>query len=402
MVMPEISQTTAEVKLIAWLKKPGDPVKRGEPVLEVETDKATVEVEAYVDGFLRLAKYPAGATVPVDAVIAILTTTPDETIDGLDEVPATAAARADESVTIPEPSHKARTTVPGRVDISPVARKLAEDNGIDLASLHGTGPQGRITRADVEAKLLAQAGAAADGRGGRPAPAHVPTVSSMRNAIAQRTALSKASIPHYYVSVEIDMQAAQSHLARLEEEAASGRQDIPTLTDVVVWACGQVLRNYPSLHGTWSDGGPRILPQINIGIVVGLDEGLIVPVLHDADGMSLSVLSAATRALKHKAKQGGLSARELTGGTFTVSNLGMFGVSSFIAVINPPESAILALGGILKRAVVDANDQVVVRPLMTATLSVDHRMVDGIAAAGFLKSLKGLLEAPASLSPGVA
>ncbi|OGR24250.1 MAG: hypothetical protein A2139_11245 [Desulfobacca sp. RBG_16_60_12] len=397
MVMPEVSLTSAEVKLVSWLKKPGDAVKRGEPLVEVETDKATVEVESYVDGFLRVTNFPDGATVPLDAVIAILTTTPDEQIEDLPVHPADADAPA---ATVPA-LKQLRPPVgvsKGRIDITPVARKLAEDNHIDLASLQGSGPEGRITRADVEAALEARGIAPASGQLAGIAAVPAPGISSMRNAIAQRTALSKATIPHYYVSIDIDMQAVLRQLSQMKDTVAAPRIDPPTLTDVIIWACGRILPDYPLLHGTWSDGGPRVLPEISIGMVVGLDDGLIVPVIHEVDRLSLSAVAATTRTLKKKAKQGGLSNRELTGGRFTVSNLGMFGVSSFIAVINPPESAILALGATIKRAVVGDNDQVIVRPVMTATLSVDHRMIDGIVAAGFLKALKEILEASSSLS----
>ena len=165
----------------------------------------------------------------------------------------------------------------------------------------------------------------------------------------------------------------------------------------MIWVCGRILPGYPLLHGSWSDKGPQVNPEINIGMVVGLEEGLIVPIVHQVERMSLSALTEKTSALKQKARLGGLSSRELTGGTFTISNLGMFGINSFIAVINPPESAILALGATIKRAIVNVKDEVVVRPVMTATLSVDHRMIDGIVAAKFLNALKETLEEPSIL-----
>jgi pyruvate dehydrogenase E2 component (dihydrolipoamide acetyltransferase) len=391
MVMPQVSITTAEVKLVSWLKKPGDPVKRGEPLVEVETDKATVEVESYADGYLRVAKYPDGATVPLDAVIAILTTTPDEKLEDRPVASAGAALRPPEPVSAPAPKPASGNANKGRLDITPVARKLAEDNRLDPASLHGSGPDGRILRADVEAALQARGSAGSEG------PGAAAGYSSMRSAIAQRTTLSKASIPHYYVSIDIDMQAALDLVADLKKLAADRNIGVPTLTDVILLVCGRILPQFPLLHGSWTDKGPRVNPEINIGLVVGLDEGLIVPVVRQADRLGLSAVAETTRLLKQKARQGGLGSRELTGGTFTISNLGMFGVSSFIAVINPPESAILALGATAKRAVANASDQVVVRPVMTTTLSVDHRMIDGIVAARFLNALKEKLEAPVLL-----
>ena len=393
--MPQVSITTAEVKLVSWLKKPGDAVRRGEPLVEVETDKATVEVESYVDGYLRLAKFPDGATVPLEAVIAILTTTPDEKLEEVPSAPAGTGAPQPAPAPVPGPKPAAGRASKGRLDVTPVARKLAEDNGLDLAWLRGSGPEGRIIRADVEAALQARQ-TAVPGIAAAAVPAS-PAFASMRSAIAQRTALSKSTIPHYYVSIDIDMQAALGLVADLKKLGASRGLEAATLTDVILWVCGRVLRDFPLLHGSWTDAGPQVNPEINIGLVVGLDEGLIVPIVRQTDRLSLSAVAETTRQLKQKARQGGLASRELTGGTFTLSNLGMFGVSSFIAVINPPESAVLALGATAKRAVVDAGDQVVVRPVMTATLSVDHRMIDGILAAKFLNALREKLETPALL-----
>lgn len=397
MVMPQVSITSAEVKLISWLKKPGDFIKRGEPVVEVETDKATVEIESYVDGYLRVTNFPDGATVPLDSVIAVLTTTPDEKF-------FTPPVQTNESKPVIETqvldAQQAQSSSRlnnGRVDISPVARKLAEDNRIDLSGLQGSGPDGRIIRADVEVALQRKGLTG----GGTSEPTvtsgQPPDFSSMRNAIAQRTVLSKASIPHYYVSIDIDMQAVLGLVSSQKKIALSQNTAHPTITDIIIWICGRILPAFPLLHGSWLDKGPIVNPEINIGMVVGLDEGLIVPIVHQVDCLSLSALVETTHSLKQKARQGGLSNRDLTGGTFTISNLGMFGINSFIAVINPPESAILALGATTKRAVVNENDQVIVRPILIATLSVDHRMIDGILAARFLKALKETLEEPSLL-----
>jgi pyruvate dehydrogenase E2 component (dihydrolipoamide acetyltransferase) len=397
MVMPQVSITSAEVKLLSWFKKPGDLVKRGEPVLEVETDKATVEIESYVDGYLRVTNYPEGAVVPLDAVIAVLTTLPDEKIEDWSIVVKEAKLAIETPTPVVEQSLILGRPMRGRLDISPIARKMAEDNNIDLSSIHGTGPEGRIIRSDIE--LALQILGTASGGAEKPAPPANPSpdFSPMRNAIAQRTVLSKASIPHYYLSIDIDMQAVLGLVSGLKKISVGEKAIHPTLTDIIIWVCGRTLPAYPFLHGSWTERGPQVNPEINIGMVVGLNEGLIVPIIHQVDRLSLSALVEKTHLLKQKAKQGGLSNRELTGGTFTVSNLGMFGVNSFIAVINPPESAILALGATIKQAVVNENDQVVVRPIMNATLSVDHRMIDGILAAKFLNALKETLEQPSLL-----
>jgi pyruvate dehydrogenase E2 component (dihydrolipoamide acetyltransferase) len=398
--MPQVSNTSAEVKLISWLKKPGDPVKRGDPLMEVETDKATVEVESYVDGYFRVANYADGATIALDAVIAILTTTADEIMDDLPvELPhaeVTQRLQALESTGTPE----AASVKKGRVEITPVARRLAEDNHLDINALSGSGPQGRIVRTDVESALKSRQLPSIKEMKTSPPPA-IPHegagLSSMRNAIAQRTTVSKLTIPHYYLSIDINMKVVINLLANLKKVAAEHKTEAPTITDMVIWVCGKILPKFPLLYGTWTEKGPSLNPEINIGMVVGLEEGLIVPIVHNVDQMNLSTLPQATRDLKQRARLGHLNSRELTGGTFTVSNLGMYGISSFIAVINPPECAILALGAISKCAVVDEREEVVVRPMMTATLSVDHRMIDGILAAKFLSALRETLEEPSVL-----
>lgn len=395
MVMPQVNITAAEVKLIAWLKKIGDPVKRGDPVLEVETEKATVEVESYVDGYLRAQFFPSGAIVPVEAVIAVITTTPEEKFSQQAQAESKANTSTDSKASIEKEQARTPSVKNDRIDISPLARKIAESNQIDIQLVKGSGPHGRVIKEDIETaiQLKNQNTFQVESK-----PFAQPTSdSSMRSAIAQRTALSKATIPHYYVSIEIDMKSSLKLIEDLKKVASSRAIDPPTITDLILWACGKTLPQYPNLHGSWKEHGAVINPEINLGIVVGLDEGLIVPVLHHAEKFNLFDLTAATRKLKQKARQGGLTSRDLTGGTFTVSNLGMHGINSFIAVINPPESAILALGTIIKRPVVNEKDQVIVRPILTASLSVDHRMIDGIMAAKFLKALKEVLENPSLL-----
>jgi len=397
MVLPQVSITSAEVKLLSWLKKPGDSVKRGEPVVEVETEKANVEIESYVDGYFRVANFPEGASVPIDAVIAILSTTLNENIEDLPII----AEGSKPNLETPAPSNKpilaSGIGKNDRIDISPVAKKLAEEKHIDIYTITGSGPGGRIVRSDVEEAIQSRemASGSEEKEGFPTIPASTP--SAMRNAIAQRTTLSKATIPHYYVSIDIDMQVALALVGKLKKIAIERKIEAPTLTDVIIWASGQILPKYPLLHGSWSDKGPVINPDINIGIVVGLEDGLIVPVVHQVDTMNLLTLAEITRDLKQKAKEGGLSNLDLAGGTFTISNLGMFGINSFIAVINPPESAILALGATIKRTIVNNNDEIIIRPIMTATLSVDHRVVDGIMAAKFLNSFKETLEEPSLL-----
>jgi pyruvate dehydrogenase E2 component (dihydrolipoamide acetyltransferase) len=397
MVLPQVSITSAEVKLLSWLKKPGDSVKRGESVVEVETEKANVEIESYVDGYFRVANFPEGASVPIDAVIAILSTTLDENIADLPFRTEGSKSNLETLAPSNNPILASGSEKMSRIDISPVAKNLAEEKQIDISTIMGSGPGGRIVRSDVEEAI--QSRGMVSGREEKEGSPTIPasTPSAMRNAIAQRTTLSKASIPHYYVSIDIDMQVALALVSKLKKIADERKIEAPTLTDVIIWASGQILPKYPALHGSWSDKGPMINPDINIGIVVGLEDGLIVPIVHQVDTMNLRTLAGKTHDLKQKAKGGGLSNLDLTGGTFTISNLGMFGINSFIAVINPPESAILALGATIKRAIVNNKDEIIIRPVMSATLSVDHRVVDGILAAKFLNSFKEFLEEPSLL-----
>jgi pyruvate dehydrogenase E2 component (dihydrolipoamide acetyltransferase) len=384
-VMPQVSITTAEVTLSCWLKKVGEKVTRGEPMLTVETDKATMDVEAYIDGYLRQTFFQDGDVVPIDAVIAIITSTPDEPLpEEVEQVQEAAAPRV-EKATPPAPAAPARTPAAGgRIVASPIARKLAEEHGIELTTLIGSGPGGRIMREDVEAALQAREAAGA--------PAAPGLVSSgMRKAIAERTVFSNTTLPHYYVSIDLDMSAALEYVAQAKQHTANADAVVPTITDLLIWACGQIIPHHPSVNASWKDGGIEYHKQVNIGLVVGLEEGLMVPVVHNASALSISQIAGLTAKLKQKAAQGTLSMSELTGGTFTISNLGMFGISSFIAVINPPESVILALASIQKRVVVTEEGSMAIKPIMTANLSSDHRIVDGIKAAKFLNELRQVL-----------
>jgi pyruvate dehydrogenase E2 component (dihydrolipoamide acetyltransferase) len=389
--MPQVSITSAEVKLVHWLKKVGDPVKKGDALAEVETEKATIEVESYVDGYLRKVFFEDYAVVPVGETIAILTTTADEKMEEQSAPQAPPVSVEKTAVVAGKESPAAgQAESGGRIAISPAARKLAAEREIDFTKIRGTGPEGRITLQDVEAV----------GRQAAPVPeagaGALEKISSMRQAIAQKTGLSKATIPHYYVTMEFEMDGVMRLIEGLKRNGGKKKVEPPTVTDVIVWACGQVLPQFPLLNSSWEEGGARRHVDVNIGLVMGMEEGLMVPVVHKAQTLSLFEISDTTKQLKQKAKSNALSDTELVGSTFTISNLGMFGVDAFIAVINPPESAILALGAIVRRPVADESGKVVVRSMMTGTLSADHRLIDGIVAAKFMGTLKAILADPQS------
>jgi pyruvate dehydrogenase E2 component (dihydrolipoamide acetyltransferase) len=346
-----------------------------------------MDVEAYLDGYLREIYFEEGAVVSTDAVIALISTTADEPIIEDDPRPAPAVI-GDQAVLDQVPDKKTRETFPTKsVLASPVAKKLAEENQIELSTITGSGPNGRITRKDVEAAIEKKQIKTEE----IPTPAPpTESLSSMRRAIVERTVLSKTTIPHYYLTAEIDMMSAQAYVDHKKLEA-KGVASSPTITDLIIWSCGQVLPNHPSLRASWQDGQINLHQDIHIGMVIGLEEGMIVPVVHNVDRHSISEIAVLTAALKRKASAGTLSVSDLTGGTFTVSNLGMYGVASFTAVINPPESAILALGSIRKKCTINEDEQIMIRPMMTATLSADHRIVDGVAAAKFLTEFQDTL-----------
>lgn len=387
--MPEVSITTAEVTLVAWIATVGDRVTRGSPLFTVETDKATMDVEAFMDGYLREIYFQAGQVVPLEAAVALISTTPDEPLapDAAIATPTPETVASDLQATEQKAEMTASPTQVERIIASPIARQLALEHQVDLATLKGSGPGGRITSADVEAIIQSRQAV------GAPTPGKPSSeiTTSMRKAIAQRTLISKTTIPHYYVSIDFDMSHVLDVLEQAKQVAETEGETIPTVTDVLIWACGQILPRHPYLNASWIDDEIRLHDEINIGMVVGVEGGLMVPVINQANTLSLSQVAALTSQLKAKTLAGTLTMSEIGRSTFTISNLGMFGVSNFIAVINPPESAILALAAIQKKLVVGDQDAITIQPLMTATLSADHRVVDGIAAAKFLKDLNETL-----------
>lgn len=432
-IMPKFGFTQETADIIKWLVQPGTLVEAGDPIAEVTTDKVDMEVEAPATGILDGIRYQEGETVPVTAVIAYIRQ-PDEALPPPDTEAPPAVA----------PTHSpAQPAGPHTVAVTPVAARVAAHKGVDVEQVVGSGPGGRITRGDVEAFAAqrdaggsAKVRAAPAGRrrareldvdvasvkGSGPRgrvqswdvqaahatkPAAAPTTEAgiaeviplvgMRRTIAQRMQTSFQEAPHMTFRAEIDATAMQALRDRLHA-GLSAEQPRVSMTAILLKACAWALRRNPRMNARLSEDRILVLSDVNVGIAVALEDGLIVPVVHHADVKGILELAAEVTAVSSRARDGKLRSQDLIGGTFTISNLGMFGVDSFTAIINPPETGILAVGRIVRRLVVMSDDDVAIRPMMTITLSADHRTVDGAIAAHFLNDLRSALEYPALMT----
>jgi pyruvate dehydrogenase E2 component (dihydrolipoamide acetyltransferase) len=379
--MPRLSDSMEEGVVLRWLKQPGDPVAKGEPLVEIETDKATVVYEAELDGVLSEISVGESETVPLGTVIGRLA------VDA--SAPTSAAATPPAPAPLP-PAAQAGM----RSRATPVARRLAGELGVDLDGLEGTGPGGRITESDVrraaEAAPATPAGQPVGGRGEEVVLDLTPT----QRTIAERMTASRSQIPEFTVEIAVDMERA---VARREELRASGRLPLPSVNDLLVRVCAVTLREFPALNGGFVDGRVVRFGRVNVGIAVATDRALLVPTIFDADRKSVFEIAVASRELIEKAKARTIGIDELHDGTFTVSNLGMFGIRRFEAVINPPQAAILAAGAVELRPAVGPDGGLVVRHTCELSLSCDHRVVYGAEAAAFLQRLGELLEDPGGL-----
>ncbi len=405
--MPQMGYDMVEGTLVRWIKSEGDEVKRGEPVAEIETDKAVVEMESTANGLLRKILASEGATVPVGHPIGIIGSA-DEDIAGLigDQTPAPAPAPADapseEAAAEPAAPAPAAQTQPAadgeRVKVSPVARKLAEERGIELSQVKGTGPGGRITREDVLNFEPGQAAASPpQAAPAAPTPAGEPVrveLSRMRQGIARATSQSKNGTPHFYITIEIDMTDAMALRSQINQQFEGARR--VSVNDMVLKATVESLKKHSGLNASYRGDYLETYPYIHLGMAIATEQGLMVPAIVNAQDKSLTDLAEATKDLAERAGQGRLRQEEYTG-TFSTSNLGMFGVDEFSAIILPPQAATLAISAVKKRPVVGVGDQVVVRQMMNVTLSIDHRVSDGVESAKFLAETKRLLENPALL-----
>jgi len=411
--MPRLSDTMTEGVIAKWHKKVGDLIRPGDLLAEIETDKATMEFEAPIGGALLYIGAPEGKPIPIGAPIAIIGK-PDEDISAL--LNRGASPAPPESITSPTPAQpqpaatppppaEAPARVPAspalgappaetRLKASPLARSMAQKAGIDLHQVHGTGEGGRIIRRDVEAYLSHAVATTPVATPAQPAAAPYQEVplSQMRKTIARRLTASMQEAPHFYLTRAVSMEAAATWREKLN---ALSPHKI-SFNDLIIKAVAMALRKHPYLNAAWMGEHIRLYQEIHIGFAVAVEEGLIVPVLRHADRKGLSEIAAETVLLAQKARERKLAPDEYTGSTFSISNLGMFGIEEFTAVINPPEAAILAVGAIQPTPVVK-DGQVVVERRMRVTLSCDHRVVDGATGAAFLETFTQLLEEPARL-----
>ena len=448
LTMPQMGYDMQEGTVVRWLKTEGSPVQMGEAVAEIETDKAVVEFESYGEGILLQILVAEGTTVPVGETIAIVgaesevpvASTPDEPTPAVEAEPPVSTAIPLDPPAQPVSTNGgvvvedvAQPASEGRLFATPAAKKIAEEQAIDLKQIEGTGPRGRITKDDVLSFASQPVEAVAEAlvtpviedapvheavpepesesvatpepvaAAAPPAPATesvsegglIP-LSRMRQQIARVTVKSKSEKPHFYVNTDIDMTQVMALRGQINQSLSDEGIRV-TVNDLIVKACVMTLKKYPKFNSFYQENGIKTNDAINIGVAIAIEEGLIVPALLDCGDKSLRELAAASKDLAERSANGTLSNQEYAGGTFAISNLGMFGVTSFVAIIQPPQSAVLAVGAVAKRPVVGEDDQIKVAQIMTATISGDHRIVDGAEGAQFVNEVKRLLENPLSL-----
>ena len=417
-LMPALSPTMTEGTLARWLKKEGDAIKAGDVIAEIETDKATMEVEAVDEGILGKILVDDGtANVKVNAPIAVMVDVGEAVPTDSPVAAPKPAAATTPAAPAPEPASAAKPApINGlaasgdRVFASPLARRMALQAGIDLSGLQGSGPNGRIVRADIEAAHKGGtpiAAVAAPAPASTRAPAPVITAphklvphSSMRKVIAKRLAEARATIPQFYVSMDIEIDAMNALLATLN--AKSPPKDTPgaylvTINDMVIKAAAATLRKVPGINASWTDDAMVFYDDVDISVAVSIPDGLITPIIRHADHKGLATISREMKDLAGRARAGKLKPEEFQGGGFSISNMGMFGVSAFTAIINPPQAAILAVAAGKKRPVVNKDGELAVATVMTCTLSVDHRVADGALGATWIRTFKQVIEDPLSL-----
>ena len=411
-IMPKLSPTMEEGQIARWLKKEGDKVSMGEPLAEIDTDKATMEMQALTNGVLRKILINEGESVPLGQLIAVIGD-PDEDIAAvLAEAPAAAKkepepkkaepAKAEEPPAPPQPAspppptpraatdngQQGRIADSGRMIVSQLAARMAADSGLDLRSIQGSGPGGRIIKRDIEQALTKpKAAPAVTGiaSGYRDEPA-----TQIRQTIAKRLVTSIGPVPHFFLTIDMDMDRA----AEMRESIKALDPDLKiSVNDIIIKCAAAALIQHPQVNASFQDKFIRYYEHADIGVAVAIEDGLITPVIRGADQKSLSEIATEVRELAERARSKKLKPEEYTGATFSISNLGMFGIDEFTAVINPPEGAILAVGAMTPKPVVRDN-QVVVKQMMRVTMSCDHRVIDGATGAKFLQTFKKIMENP--------
>jgi pyruvate dehydrogenase E2 component (dihydrolipoamide acetyltransferase) len=421
--MPRLSDSMEEGTILKWLVSEGDDVKRGQTIAEIETDKANMTYEADTDGTVSELVASEGDTLAVGEVIARIgegngkpkqeapkdeeeeEQEDQQEQEERDEEPGDTGSDPEEAPRQEErePQGSDPSSNGGeRVKASPVARRMAGEMGVELAQLEGSGPGGRIVKADVEAaakdggekKKPAAAPAAQRGEAGAKGEAEIQELTRLQQTVTRRMAESKATAPDFHLVSEVDMSAAVELRARLKEVA----DPTPSFNDMVVKAAAAALREHPRVNGAYRDGKFELYSRVNVGIAVAGQDALVVPTIFDADAKSLGQIAKDARALIGKVREGQITPPEVSGGTFTVSNLGMYGIDSFSAIINPPQAALLTVGALKKKAVPDDRGRIVARDMMSLTLVCDHRILYGADGAEFLARVRELLESPLSLA----
>jgi pyruvate dehydrogenase E2 component (dihydrolipoamide acetyltransferase) len=431
-VMPRLSDSMEEGVVLKWLKQVGDEVAVGDELVEIETDKANMAYESDVAGTLTEILAQEGDALPIGEPIAVVgdgdgaapaaereaKTSPTDTPAGASSQAAGPAAPSppEPSVIVPAPPAGVSVGEEGgeRVKASPLAKRIARENGVDLGSLTGTGPGGRIVKADVERaevpssstpptaiRGVDEEGTAGAAGGTAAAETAKGTttyqeLTRLQQVVARRMSESKATAPHFYLQTEIDMSAAVEARGRIKAMSAEG-EVVPSFNDMVVKACALALKAFPLANGAYKDGRFELYSRVNVGVAVAAQDALVVPTVFDADRKGLREIAADARALAGKVRDGSITPPELSGGTFTVSNLGMYGVTNFSAVINAPQAAILAVGAITEKPVVRGGE-ITTAHMLGVTLACDHRILYGAPAAEFLARIRGLLEEPLSLA----
>ena len=392
--LPRLGQGMESGTIVRWLKAEGDTVEKGEVLYELDTEKATQEVEAEASGVLLKILAGEGEEIEVGKTIAVIGEAGEE-VSVEEPEPAAEApepkAEAPAPAPVPEPAPAARSENGGRVKASPLARRIARERGIDLSSLSGTGPEGRIVAEDVERAEKTAPAVAAAAPSAPTGEVEVVALTGMRKAIARRMTEAWAA-PVFQITMTADMTAAirlrEGLVARMAEGEAK-----PTYSDILTKVCAVALRRHPAVNALFAGEEVHLMPTANVGIAVAVPNGLVVPVLRSCETKTIPQLANERAEIVARTRAGGLRQEDLEGGTFTISNLGMYGVERFVAVLNPPQAAILAVGAIEERAVV-RDGEVVARPVLELTLTCDHRTVDGATASEFLRTVKQFLEDP--------
>jgi pyruvate dehydrogenase E2 component (dihydrolipoamide acetyltransferase) len=429
-IMPKMGDAMEEGTLVKWLKSEGDEVSEGDAIAEIETDKVTLELEAENAGTLAQLIADEGQDIPVGEAIAFIQGEGEEVperdgkaqeseeAEGAEEEGGDGQAQAATATEAPEEAAEEEPTTDGRADgrfrASPIVRRLAQENDLDLSKIEGTGPAGRIVERDVRA-AMERGDAQADGQQAAEAPeaapepapaaaAPAPTgapgteikeMPRMQRVIAERMTQAKQQIPHFYATVEVEMNELMALRKQLNEQLEEQGIKL-SINDFVMKACAVALKEYPNLNSLWTSEGIELHEKVDLAMAVALEAGLITPVIRDAANKTLSAISAASKDLAKRAREGGLKPEEYQGGTFTVSNMGMFGVESFAAIINPPQAAIVGVSSIMQRAIFK-DEEVVPVSLMKLTLSADHRIANGAEGAQYMAEVKRLLEHPMTL-----